>query len=294
MQNLFGTDYTGDVDDAALVDRVRSGERAALEALMTKHQEWIYNIALRMAGNPDDARDITQEILIKLMTRLSGFEKKSSFRTWTYRIVVNHVLTMRRRLWERFFVSFERQSDLIERLQGPDPVRSPWNPAEEKLLLEETKSGCLTGMVICLERSQRIAFILSSLFGVTSELGAELMETTAENYRQIVSRARKQLGNFMNEKCGLMDGRNPCRCIKKTRGAIKAGLVNPESLRFNLPYLHSVREFVAEKANLVDSALDMKLQDIFRDRPMYTSPDFKRVIGTMMQRGTLRQIIDYT
>jgi RNA polymerase sigma factor (sigma-70 family) len=286
VENLFGTDYTGDLDDAELVERAQSGEKAALEALITRHQDWIYNISLRMVGNPDDARDITQEILIKIMTRLSGFERRSSFRTWTYRIVVNHVLTMRRRLWERFFYSFERQSELIERLQESDA-------AEETLMLEETKSGCMSGMLLCLERPQRIALILGSLFGVGSDLGAALMETTAENYRQIVSRARKRLANFMNDKCGLMNESNPCRCFKKIKGAIKAGLVDPEENRFNLPYVRRVREFVEENSALVDSALEMKLQNILRDRPMYTSPDLGRVIGIMMRRGPFRRIIEF-
>src|SRR5260370_13982890 len=74
----------------------RSGDRQALEELIERHQTWIYNIAVRMLYHPQDAEDATQEILIKLLTRLSSFEGRSSFRTWLYRIVVNHVLNMKR------------------------------------------------------------------------------------------------------------------------------------------------------------------------------------------------------
>jgi RNA polymerase sigma factor (sigma-70 family) len=215
MQDIFRSDYAGDLDDTALVGGAQRGERAALEALIRKHQEWIYNIALRMVGNPDDAGDVTQEILIKLITSLSSFQRRSSFRTWVYRIVVNHVLAMRRRVWERLFSSFERQAELIESLQESEAGRSQLSPVEEKLLLEETKTGCLTGMMLCLERRERIALILSTVFDASSALGGELLETTPENYRQVVSRARKRLGNFMNEKCGLMNENNPCRCARK-------------------------------------------------------------------------------
>src|ERR1700751_6208861 len=76
--------------------RTRSGDREALEHLIERHQGWIYNIALRMLHHPRDAEDTTQEILIKVLPRLSSFEGRSSFRTWLYRIVVNHVLNMER------------------------------------------------------------------------------------------------------------------------------------------------------------------------------------------------------
>src|SRR6201981_2347913 len=85
-----------DRDDQNLVMRARSGDRAALEDLVQRHQGWIYNLAVRMLYHPQDAEDATQEILIKILTRLSSFEGRSSFRTWLYRIVVNHVLNMKR------------------------------------------------------------------------------------------------------------------------------------------------------------------------------------------------------
>src|SRR5882757_3608606 len=85
-----------DHEDQDLVMRARSGDRQALEELIQRHQGWIYNIAVRMLYHPQDAEDASQEILLKVLTRLSSFEGRSSFRTWLYRIVVNHVLNMRR------------------------------------------------------------------------------------------------------------------------------------------------------------------------------------------------------
>ncbi len=84
------------IDDGELVAQIRAGSREALESLIKRHQSWIYNIVQRMVYVPEDAEDITQEILIKVITKLSTFESRSSFRTWLYRIVVNHVLNMKR------------------------------------------------------------------------------------------------------------------------------------------------------------------------------------------------------
>ena len=89
-------DNSPDHEDQSLVLRARSGDRQALEDLVHRHQAWIYNIAVRMLHHPQDAEDATQEILIKILTRLASFEGRSSFRTWLYRIVVNHVLNMKR------------------------------------------------------------------------------------------------------------------------------------------------------------------------------------------------------
>jgi RNA polymerase sigma factor (sigma-70 family) len=293
VESMFRNGYTGDVDDSSLVDAARGGQKAALEALIEKHQDWIYNISLRMVGNPEDAQDVTQEILLKLITRLSSFRKRSSFRTWVYRIVVNHVLTMRRRVWERLFVSFEGHGRLIERLQDGATGLLYSSDAEQRLLFEETKTGCLTGMLLCLGRRERIALILGTFFDAGSELGGQLMGTTPDNYRQILSRARKRLGNFMNERCGLMNENNPCRCSKKVPGAIQAGLIDPKKPRFNLPYIQRVREFVADKAQLLDTAVEMRLQNVLREQPMYKSPDFRRVIDLMLKRGDVGQIIDF-
>ena len=89
-------DHKAEHHDRSLVTQAQAGDREALEALVGRHQRWIYNIAIRMLAHPQDAEDATQEILIKAITRLSTFEGRSRFRTWLYRIVVNHVLNARR------------------------------------------------------------------------------------------------------------------------------------------------------------------------------------------------------
>jgi len=96
ITNPFADSAASDQEDGDLAARARSGNRAALEALVQRHQRWIYNIALRMLHHPQDAEDVTQEILLKAFTHLASFEGRSSFRTWLYRIVVNHVLNMKR------------------------------------------------------------------------------------------------------------------------------------------------------------------------------------------------------
>src|SRR5262245_56084839 len=104
-----------DSDDLELVRRIQNGDREALESLVRHHQDWIYNIALRMVYLPEDAEDATQEILIKLLTKLSSFEGRSSFRTWLYRLVCNHVLNMKRGRADKAEWTFSKYRRELER-----------------------------------------------------------------------------------------------------------------------------------------------------------------------------------
>ena len=97
-----------DLSDAELVSHCLKGNRQALEELIRRHQGWIYNIAFRMVLVPEDAEDITQEILIKMMTKLSTYDPaKSAFRTWLYTITANQVINMKRRGYEKHEFKFE-------------------------------------------------------------------------------------------------------------------------------------------------------------------------------------------
>jgi RNA polymerase sigma factor (sigma-70 family) len=109
--NPLSGSSAAEADDRALIDRIAQGSRDALETLIARHQGWIYNIVLRMVYFPEDAEDVTQEILIKLLTSLSSFEGRSRFRTWLYRIVVNHVLNMKRSRAEELEYTFEKYGD---------------------------------------------------------------------------------------------------------------------------------------------------------------------------------------
>src|SRR5262249_8753036 len=155
-------------------------------------------------GHPQDAEDATQEILIKALTRLSSFEGRSRFRTWLYRIVVNHVLTMKRGRAEPATAGFDCYAhglDATPDLGLPDP-RSV--PADLRVLVDEARISCTTGMLLCLDREQRLTYILGDILGVSDTVGAELLETTADNFRQRLARARRDLHSFMNDKCGLV------------------------------------------------------------------------------------------
>src|SRR6266850_5048772 len=143
-----------DPEDRALVERAQAGHRDALEALIQRHQAWIYNIAVRMLYHPQDAEDATQEVLIKALTRLSSFEGRSSFRTWLYRIVVNHVLNTKRGRLEPEAMTFSCYGHGLDNTPDLDPPDEAVVPVDVRLIVDEARLSCTSGMLLCLDRGQ--------------------------------------------------------------------------------------------------------------------------------------------
>ena len=92
------------------------------------------------------------------------------------------------------------------------------------------------GMLLCLDRKQRLIFMLGEILGATDTVGGEVLEISAYSLRQRLARARRDLHSFMNDQCGLVNKRNPCRCPKKTRGFIEHGHVDPHQLLLGISY----------------------------------------------------------
>jgi RNA polymerase sigma factor (sigma-70 family) len=293
MKNIFSTDVLEDKNEKELVALAQDGNHDALAKLVIRHQEWIYNISVRMLGTHDDAQDVTQEILIKMITKLSTFQHKSSFKTWLYRIVNNHILNMKRNIPERLFSSFDKHSDFKDNLECSESTYMLYNPVEEEIFIEETKSLCLRGILLCLDRKKRLVFILGAIFGVNSKLGGQFLDISPDNFRKSLSRTRKQLSNFMNEKCGLINENNSCRCSTKTKSCIEMGLMNPDKLKFKKDYLQKINDFVSDKIHLVDDALEMKVQNIFRNQHLYKSPDYSLSLRRLLNQQDVNKIINY-
>ena len=267
MFNPFTEGAEDDSTDSVLVEQAIGGDRAALEKLILRHQAWVFNIAVRMVFRPQDAEDVTQEVLIKVITKLSTFKGESTFRTWLYRIAANHALNMKRRGAEAqttTFVDYGAAINNTPDLDLPDPKSVP---VELPVLVEETKNACTMGMLLCLDRKQRLIFTLGAVLGASDTVGGEVLEMTADNFRQCLARARRDLHNFMNNQCGLVNQKNPCRCPKKTRGFIEEGHVDPHKLMFVPQHLERVRDMAPETVLEITDVVEQQHIDIFRAHP---------------------------
>src|SRR6202790_749136 len=291
MFNPFAERTDADTSDVALVDQAKSGDRGALEKLVLRHQAWIYNIAIRMVFHPQDAEEVTQEVLVKVITKLSTFKGESKFRTWLYRIAANHVLNMKRRSAETQAPTFADYGAAINStpdLDLPDPRTMP---VALPLLVEEAKISCTTGMLLCLDRKQRLIFTLGEIFGASDTVGGEVLEMSADNFRQCLARARRDLYSFMNNQCGLVNKNNPCRCPKKTRGFIEQGHVDPHHLLFVPKHVSRVRDIAPETVREIEDIVERQHVAIYRDHPFLQPSDqvswLRRMLESEDVRGTL-------
>jgi RNA polymerase sigma factor (sigma-70 family) len=289
--NPFTEVTEDDSGDTALVGQAIVGDRVALEKLILRHQAWIYNIAVRMVFRPQDAEEVTQEVLVKVITKLSTFKGESTFRTWLYRIAANHVLNMKRRWAETrttTFADYGAAIDATPDLDLPDPNSVP---VEVPLLVEETKNSCTMGMLLCLDRKQRLVFTLGAILGVSDAVGGEVLEMTPDNFRQCLARARRDLHSFMNHQCGLVNENNPCRCAKKTRGFIEAGHVDPRNRLFEPQYVERVRDVAPEMVREIEDVVEREHVAIYRDHPFLQPSDqidwLRRVLKSEDLRGAL-------
>jgi RNA polymerase sigma factor (sigma-70 family) len=289
--NPFADAPAGEGRDRELVQLAEGGSRAALEELVARHQSWIYNLALRMAHHPADAADATQEILIKLVTRLATFDGRSTLRTWLYRVAFNHLLNMKRGRLESREITFEQYGRTLDGIPDAELPDTQAIAPDTQLLVKEARIGCTTGMLLCLDRGQRLVFILGGIFGVSDAVGAELLDLSRDNFRQRLSRARRDLQNFMQDKCGLVNTANPCRCAKKTRGFIAAGHIDPSNLRFANERVTHVRD-VAVRTTEKIAGLDQAYAKIYRDHPFQNSPDFVAHLRVLISGQNFRTTLE--
>lgn len=263
-----------------LVAQAKEGDEAALELVIRGIQDRVYGLAMRMLWHPEDARDASQEILIKIVTHLGSFRQEAAFTTWVYRLATNYLLTSRKRRAELDAVTFE---EFEERLDGvPEP--SLQSEVEHNLLIEEIRIGCTQGMLLCLDREHRIAYILGEIFEVTSDEGGFILDITPAAFRKRLSRARTSMVAFMQRKCGLVNPDNRCRCARWVGCSIQSGRVDPNNLLFAAHPAHpkhdaAVLERVQEVEELERAAA------MFRTHPNYATPgvlveSIKRLISS--------------
>lgn len=281
--------------EQALIDRAQSGDPSALELLIKSSQPWLFNVVLRMVADFHEAEDLTQEILLKSVLKLSSFKRRSRFRTWLYRIALNQVLDRRRSDQERglarsadFFADDRNMEDYLAR-ELPDTKTLP---PDLSLLVREAEIKCMLGMLLCLSRRQRMAYILGETLEVGSKVGAEVMGSTEAAFRKLLSRARRRLASFMLDRCGLLNPGKPCRCERSVAPNVATGYIDPERLEYAGHEAPVLREGVARARRAFDSLVAGKCGDLYRALPFRESPDFSKRVLAIVESEEFRRVME--
>lgn len=180
--------------EAEIIRRVQSGDTEAYEALVTEYQKNVYNLALRMTGNPEDAADMSQEAFLKAYSSLALFRGDSKFSVWLYRIVSNVCLDHLRRQSRRQTLSLSVEDDEGDEAQIdiPDLSQSPEELLERQLTREAVRRG-----LDSLPPAQRQILLLREIQGLSYEEISAALDIDEGTVKSRIFRARKKLCAFL-------------------------------------------------------------------------------------------------
>ena len=188
------------IDDSLLIERSRKGDSAAIERLVLKYQNRIYNVVLRICADPDDAAELTQETFVKIIENLDKFEGRSSFYTWAFRIAVNLTLNYRQknaRLAVRSLDSEDGSYDpqaaralkeLLSDDRSPDPAAMAQNKEAYEIAVKALRR---------LDDAQRTVLVLRDIEGMSYARIAEVLGIELGTVRSRLSRARTRLRDIL-------------------------------------------------------------------------------------------------
>jgi RNA polymerase sigma-70 factor (ECF subfamily) len=187
--------------ELAVIRRVQRGDANAFEYLVAAYEKNVYNLALRMTGNPDDAEDMAQEAFLKAYDSLESFRGDSKFSVWLYRIVSNVCLDFLRKKKKRpsFSLSTEDDDGEETELELPDLRNLPEDELERKL----TRDAVRRGLAQLSEDSRQI-LLLREIQGLSYEEIGQTLGLEPGTVKSRIFRARKKLCAFL-----LADGNIP-------------------------------------------------------------------------------------
>jgi len=188
------------VDDAVLVRQCRQGDSAAMERLILKYQNRIYNVILKICADPDDAAELTQETFVKVIENIDNFQGRSSFYTWAFRIAANLTLNYCQRKVRLGFNSLDTEQvrynsqpsrvlkEFLSDDSSPDPVAVAQNRELCEIAVKSLKK---------LDDAQRAVVVLRDIEGMTYAQIAKVLDIELGTVRSRLSRGRKKLRQIL-------------------------------------------------------------------------------------------------
>lgn len=170
-----------ELNDAALINHCRAGERAAFEILMVRHRERVLNLAYQMLHDRDEAEDVAQDAFANAFAALDKFRGDAQFSTWLYRIAFNLCVHRRRRNrpTETYEEKFHDGATLDDHYVAP-----PGEKALAKLMVEETLAQ--------LSPPLRAALVLREMHDLSYEEIAQILHIPIGTVRSRLNEARRQ------------------------------------------------------------------------------------------------------
>lgn len=184
------------MDERQVIQRVLDGDQEAFAELVTAYEKQVYNLCLRMCGNPEDARDLSQEAFVKAWRGLQFYQFEAAFSTWLYRLTSNVCIDFLRRK--------KREPQTMPPLQNEsgedvEPEVADSHPDPEEQLLHRERQSQIVWAMGQLEPEFRQALTLRVIQELSYEQIAEIMDLKAGTVKSRIARARWKLKKILLE-----------------------------------------------------------------------------------------------
>jgi len=190
-------------EEKNIIQRVLGGDKNAFEELILVNQTNVYNLALKMTRNEDDALDISQDAFFKAYQQLSKFRGDSKFSVWLYRLTYNLCIDFLRKKPNSQVISlnYEDDSGEITPLEIPDMRDLPEDSAIRSEMRQTIKDG-----IDELAPQQREVLVMRELTGMSYDEMAEALSVNVGTVKSRLARARLKLVEILKEKGTFPEG----------------------------------------------------------------------------------------
>ena len=181
----------GELSSEDLMARIAERDDSAFEILVHRHQTSILNLIYRFIGDRTQAKDLAQEVFIRVWQAAGSYQPKAKFTTWVYRITANlcfnELKSARRKKWFSFNRSDEDGEHTVEETLADSA------PSAEDLLLEKERSRQISDALQCLPENQRMALILKRYDALSYQEIAQVIGCSVSAVESLLVRSKRTL-----------------------------------------------------------------------------------------------------
>ncbi len=187
------------MDELELIERLRKGDEAAFKYLVDNYKERVYNTAIGIVQNAEDAEDVAQEVFIQVYRSIHSFKGESKLSTWLYRIATTRALDLLRSRKSK------KRFGLLQRLfgEGNEPVYEIPDFNHPGVALERKENAAkLFNAIKQLPDNQRVAFTLHKLEDLSYQEISQIMKTSLPAVESLMHRAKQNLRKILEKENG--------------------------------------------------------------------------------------------
>ncbi len=191
------------LSEQELIRSAQAGNAVAFEQLIEEHQKRIFSIAYRIAGNPEDAADMAQEVLVKIFRNLKNFRGDSKFSTWLYRVATTTCLDEQKRQRRHTAYSLDETLETEDGSLAVDPVDT--GPTPEESMERKAVRQAIHQAIGKLKEEHKKVILLREVQGLSYEEIAKILNCSEGTIKSRINRARDSLKKFLLQNRELFD-----------------------------------------------------------------------------------------